>query len=78
MPSRRDELQEVTMPLVQTGGVATLRLRPLADRVSVSFSRACRYFPEKHDLTAVLIQKYTDVFSQEPHVFLARNRRAVT
>lgn len=74
MSSKRDELEIVATELVQTGGIGALSFRTLADRVGVKSSSVHYYFPEKNDLTAVLIQSYTDSFAQKLQAIAAREK----
>ena len=74
MSSKRDELEEVATELVQTGGIGALSFRTLADRVGVKSSSVHYYFPEKNDLTAVLIQNYTANFAQKLQAIAAREK----
>jgi TetR/AcrR family transcriptional regulator, transcriptional repressor for nem operon len=74
MSSKREEMEQVATELVQTGGIGTLSFRTLADRVGVKSSSVHYYFPEKNDLTAVLIQNYTDNFAQQLQAIAAREK----
>jgi TetR/AcrR family transcriptional regulator, transcriptional repressor for nem operon len=74
MSSKRDELEQLATELVQTGGIGALSFRTLADRVGVKSSSVHYYFPEKNDLTAVLIQNYTEGFAGRLQAIAAREK----
>lgn len=74
MSSKREELEMVATELVQMGGIGALSFRTLADRVGVKSSSVHYYFPEKNDLTAVLIQSYTDNFSRKLQAIAVREK----
>jgi TetR/AcrR family transcriptional regulator, transcriptional repressor for nem operon len=74
MSSKRDELEQVAAELVQTGGIGALSFRVLADRVGVKSSSVHYYFPEKNDLTAALIQNYTNGFATKLQAIAEREK----
>jgi TetR/AcrR family transcriptional regulator, transcriptional repressor for nem operon len=55
MANKRTELQTLAQAIVQRSGLRELSFRQLAEQTGVKSSSVHYYFPEKHDLTAVLI-----------------------
>ena len=64
MADKRTELQTLAQAIVQRSGLHELSFRQLAERTGVKSSSVHYYFPEKHDLTAVLISSYSEAFAQ--------------
>ena len=64
MPNKRTELQTLAQAIVQRSGLRELSFRQLAEQTGVKSSSVHYYFPEKHDLTAVLIISYSEAFAQ--------------
>lgn len=62
MTTKREQLENAATKAVQQGGLNNLSFRTLADEVGVKSSSVHYYFPEKADLTRVLIEKYTHAF----------------
>lgn len=64
MANKRTELQTLAQAIVQRSGLRELSFRQLAEQTGVKSSSVHYYFPEKHDLTAVLIANYSEAFAQ--------------
>lgn len=64
MSNKRTELQTLAQAIVQRSGLRELSFRQLAEQTGVKSSSVHYYFPEKHDLTAVLITSYSEAFAQ--------------
>lgn len=64
MSDKRTELQLLAQAIVQRSGLRELSFRQLAEQTGVKSSSVHYYFPEKHDLTAVLIASYSEAFAQ--------------
>lgn len=62
MTDKRSELELLARDKVQRGGLRSLSFRTLAEEVGVKSSSVHYYFPEKDDLTAALIRKYSNEF----------------
>ncbi len=62
--SKRSELEDAAIDAVQRTGLNNLSFRTLADTVGVKSSSVHYYFPEKADLAAQVIEKYTADFEQ--------------
>ncbi len=63
MSDKRTELENAATDIVQRAGLHHLSFRTLAERVGVKSSSVHYYFPEKADLAATLIRKYTEEFA---------------
>lgn len=72
MADKRTELQTLAQAIVQRSGLRELSFRQLAERTGVKSSSVHYYFPEKHDLTAVLIASYGEAFAQRLAAIAAR------
>lgn len=64
MSDKRTELQSLAQAIVQRSGLHELSFRQLAEQTGIKSSSVHYYFPEKHDLTAVLISSYSEAFAQ--------------
>lgn len=64
MSDKRTELEALAKALVQHSGLRDLSFRQLAERVGIKSSSVHYYFPEKGDLTVVLIKQYSEAFDQ--------------
>ena len=64
MHDKRTELQTLAQAIVQRSGLRELSFRQLAEQTGIKSSSVHYYFPEKHDLTAVLITSYGEAFAQ--------------
>jgi TetR/AcrR family transcriptional repressor of nem operon len=64
MPDKRTELQTLAQAIIQRSGLRTLSFRQLAEQAGVKSSSVHYHFPEKNDLTAVLIASYSQAFAQ--------------
>jgi TetR/AcrR family transcriptional regulator, transcriptional repressor for nem operon len=71
MSDKRAELEQLASDCVQRSGLRELSFRTLAERVGIKSSSVHYYFPEKGDLTAVLIGNYTEQFIQRLHAISA-------
>lgn len=65
MSDKRNELEALATELVQRSGLRELSFRQLADLAGIKSSSVHYYFPEKSDLTAVLISSYSSAFAQQ-------------
>jgi TetR/AcrR family transcriptional repressor of nem operon len=65
MSDKRSELEALAADLVQRSGLRELSFRQLADLAGIKSSSVHYYFPEKGDLTAVLISSYSSAFAQQ-------------
>lgn len=65
MSDKRNELEALATDLVQRSGLRELSFRQLADLAGIKSSSVHYYFPEKGDLTAVLISSYSVAFAQQ-------------
>ena len=65
MSDKRSELEALAADLVQRSGLRELSFRQLADLAGIKSSSVHYYFPEKGDLTAVLISSYSAAFAQQ-------------
>ncbi len=64
MTDKRTELQSLAQAIIQRSGLRELSFRQLAEQTGIKSSSVHYYFPEKHDLTAVLITSYSEAFAQ--------------
>ncbi len=62
MSDKRTELEALALTKVQRSGLRDLSFRTLADEVGVKSSSVHYYFPGKGDLTATLINNYSQQF----------------
>lgn len=65
MSKKRSIMEEVATDAVQRAGLHSLSFRTLADEVGVKSSSVHYYFPEKSSLARVLIENYTEAFSEK-------------
>jgi TetR/AcrR family transcriptional regulator, transcriptional repressor for nem operon len=73
MSDKRNELEALAADLVQRSGLRELSFRQLADLAGIKSSSVHYYFPEKGDLTAVLISTYSAAFAEQLQ-FLTQNQ----
>lgn len=65
MSDKRNEIEALAAELVKRSGLRELSFRQLADLAGIKSSSVHYYFPEKSDLTAVLISSYSNAFAQQ-------------
>ena len=60
LKDKREMLEQTALDLVQRHGLSGVSFRTLADEVGIKSSSVHYHFPDKSDLTNVLIERYSD------------------